>query len=372
MPAAEYFNRSLQIRLEERKRKDLYRELCIQDGKIDFCSNDYLGLARLASPDLQPGGLPGTGATGSRLISGHSEAAEKAEEIIAAFHSAEASLIFNCGYMANIGLLSSIGRKGDTFIVDANVHASIHDGIRLSHAGKYKFRHNDPDDLEKKIKKAQGNTFVVVESLYSMDGDRAPLPHIAEICARHKALLIVDEAHATGIWGENGKGLVSNYQLPNGVFACIHTFGKAMGLHGAAVTGSLVLKNYLINFGRSFIYSTALPPATYKQILNAYQLLPSVDRSPLFDLIDYFRGSIRDLKLQEFTDSQSQIQSLVIGSNTRAKALSEHLFQNGIHAKAILSPTVAPGTERIRICLHSFNTKHEVDLLLTEIRNFLK
>jgi 8-amino-7-oxononanoate synthase len=363
-------DRFLQIKLDERKSKDLYRSLSVARDKIDFCSNDYLGFARSGNLNL-PSHPFSSGATGSRLISGNSIEAEKAEETVAHFHHAEAALIFNCGYMANTGLFSCLANRNDTFIVDAHIHASIIDGIQLSRASKFKFRHNDVHDLEQKLKKTKGNIFVVIESLYSMDGDEAPLEQIEGICARHGAFLIVDEAHASGVWGDNGAGLVNKYKLQKEVTACIHTFGKAIGLHGAAVTCSFTLKEYLVNFARPFIYSTALPPHAYEQISLAYKLLTQTNRQPLFDLIHYFKDSINTSKDIKFIDSQSQIQGIIIGDNTKAKALSGHLFTRGISAKAILSPTVAEGTERIRICLHSFNTKDEVDLLFNEIHNFL-
>lgn len=370
MNVSKDFNQLLQVKLDERKDNNSYRELVICNDKIDFSSNDYLGFTKLnvlKNSDINLN----TGAAGSRLISGNSLEAEKAENTIASFYNAESSLIFNCGYMANVGVLSSIGSRGDTFITDEDIHASIIDGIRLTNANRLKFRHNDTIDLEKKLKLAKGNKFVVVESLYSMDGNEAPLIHIAELCSRYQALLIVDEAHATGVWGEYGKGFVNKYNIQNKVFACVNTFGKALGLHGAAVTGSKTLRNYLINFARPFIYSTALPPHTYKQIDEAYNLLPGINRQPLFDLINYFRKSAEEISSCRFIESHSQIQGLILGDNEKSKALSGHLFQKGIYAKAILSPTVSTGTERLRICLHTYNTPKEIDLLINEIKYFL-
>ncbi|HCW08412.1 MAG TPA: 8-amino-7-oxononanoate synthase, partial [Cytophagales bacterium] len=197
------------------------------DGKIDFASNDYLGFAQ--HPELTVHGNPSlkSGATGSRLISGNSMEAEEAEKTIARFHRAEAALIFNSGYAANVGLCSCIASKDDTFISDELIHASMIDGIRMSFASKLKFKHNDVDDLENKLTKATGNKFVAIESLYSMDGDEAPLKKIIEVCEKHSAQLIVDEAHAVGVFGAHGEGLVNHYQLEDKVFACVYTFGKA-------------------------------------------------------------------------------------------------------------------------------------------------
>lgn len=366
------FDAIIRSRLEERKELGLYRSLINSDQKIDFASNDYLGFARDASLRLNAIDNSLNGATGSRLISGNSREAEGAEKKVAQFHNAEAALIFNSGYMANIGLCSAIAARNDTFICDELSHASLIDGVRLSNANKFKFKHNDVADLEQKLTQAKGNKFVVVESLYSMDGDEAPLKEIAEACEQHEANLIVDEAHANGVLGERGEGLVCKLNLNKKVFACIYTFGKAIGLHGAAVAGSDTLRNYLINFARPFIYSTALPPHAYCQIESAYNLLPSANRKKLFELISYFVHAIQSLNGFTFLKSESQIQGIVVPGNDHAKALSDHLFKKGIYAKAILSPTVPAGQERIRICLHTFNTKDELDFLIHELKTFLR
>lgn len=357
-------------KLATRKDQGLFRDLVLANGKIDFASNDYLGFARHPSLNRSGDASMNSGATGSRLISGNSVEAEEAERIIAQFHQAEAALIFNSGYSANVGLCSCIASKDDTFIADELIHASAIDGMRLSLATRLKFKHNDVGDLEQKLKKATGNKFVVVESLYSMDGDEAPLQLVADLCERYKAYLIVDEAHAVGVLGERGEGLVCKYALQSKVFACVYTFGKALGLHGAAVTGSTVLKNYLINFARSFIYSTALPPHAYRQIQKAYELLPRADRQALTDVIAYFKMTSKKVNRWSFLKSDSHIQGILVGNNTTAKALSNHLFEKGIYAKAILSPTVAVGSERLRICLHAFNQKEEIDLLIDELNQF--
>jgi 8-amino-7-oxononanoate synthase len=365
------FDDMLQSRLDERKRSGLYRELHITGPVVDLSSNDYLGFARHHA--FAAGNHSDTqGATGSRLISGNSPEAISAETYIAKFYGVESALIFNCGYMANIGLFSTLAGKHDTWIHDEYIHASILDGMRLSHASRYKFRHNDLQDLEKKLKAASGNIFVAVESLYSMDGDMAPLQEMITLCKTYDAKPIVDEAHATGVFGESGKGLVAAGGWQHDVYATVVTFGKALGLHGAAVIGSQILCHYLVNFARPFIYSTALPPDTYKSIESVYRLLPQADtqRKVLMELVTYFREAAMRYPRLVFKESQSQIQALMIGDQQKAKDLSAHLLTKGIYAKAILSPTVAEGTERLRICLHTFNTAQQVDLLLNEIHNF--
>ncbi len=232
-----------------------------------------LDLHKVGYSHLDKNELP-SGATGSRSITGNSQLAEETEQLIANFHGREAALIFNTGYMANVGLFSCIAGKGDTFISDEYIHASMIDGMRLSYANRLRFKHNDIADLEKKLKIATGNKIVAVESIYSMDGDEAPLKEIVAACKKHDALLIVDEAHATGVYGDKGDGLVCKYGLQNDVYAVVHTFGKALGLHGAVVTGSKVLRNFLLNQARSFIFTTALPPHNYLLVQKAYGLLP--------------------------------------------------------------------------------------------------
>ncbi|MCC6600725.1 MAG: 8-amino-7-oxononanoate synthase [Crocinitomicaceae bacterium] len=358
-------------KLEDRKDRGLLRFLVVAENKIDFSSNDYLGFSRCPELKQLPEELRHFGATGSRLITGNSSLAEETENIIARFHGFESSLIFNSGYAANLGLFSCIAGKDDSFIADEYIHASVIDGMRLSHAARYRFAHNDVNDLEKKIQQAKGRKIVAVESVYSMEGDEAPLTEIAEVCKSHNALLIVDEAHATGIKGMKGEGLVNMQGLNNDVFACVYTFGKALGLHGAAVAGNLILRDYLINFARSFIYSTALPPVVFLQVQKAYKLLPTALRSELNALVNYFRVACGKLEKLKFIESYSPIQGIIIGDNYKAKALSDHLFEKGYFAKAILSPTVPTGTERLRICIHTFNSREEIDGLLAETNSFL-
>ena len=360
----------LNERLDKKREEGLLRSLVTSDGLIDFCSNDYLGLANHPSLKEISSTHLSSGSTGSRLISGNSKLAEDTESMIASYHNAEAALLFNTGYMANVGLFSCIASKDDCFISDEYIHASIIDGMRLNPAHRFKFRHNDMEDMERKLKLTNGRKFVAVESIYSMDGDAAPLPEIVELCNRYNAALIVDEAHATGIYGKDGKGLVSQYHLEEFVFARVHTYGKAMGLHGAAVLGSQVLRTFLINHARSFIFSTALPPHLYLQIQKAYKLLPDADREGLFNLINHFGDAIKGIQGLNFIDSSSPIQGIILGDNQRTISLANHLIEKGYFMKGILSPTVAKGTERIRICIHSFNTKEQIDEVVREVKSF--
>ncbi len=363
------FDAYLQQKLDEKKAIGTLRSLVYADDKIDFSSNDYFGFAKSGLFTLDKSELP-SGSTGSRSITGNSQLAEETEQLIANFHRREAALIFNTGYMANVGLFSSIAAKGDTFISDEYIHASIIDGMRLSYANRLRFRHNDIADLEKKMLTATGKKIVAVESIYSMDGDEAPLKEIAAVCKKYDALLIVDEAHATGVYGDKGDGLVCKYNLQNEVYAVVHTFGKALGLHGAVVTGSNVLRNFLLNQARSFIFTTALPPHNYLLIQKTYSLLPTADRNKLYELVEYFRKKISEVKSIGFIESHSPIQGILVGDNFKTKALATHLFDKGFFVRPILSPTVPVGKERIRICIHSFNTASQIDSLVKEIKTF--
>ena len=367
----ELFDQYLQQKLDDKKAAGTLRTLVQANSSIDFSSNDYLGFAQTGLLNIDEKNTLPTGATGSRSITGNSALAEETEQAIAKFHNREAALIFNNGYMANVGLFSCIAAKGDTFISDEYIHASMIDGMRLSYANRLRFKHNDLADLEKKLLVATGKKIVAIESIYSMGGDEAPLVEIAALCKKNNALLIVDEAHATGVYGDKGDGLVCKYGLENEVYACIHTFGKAIGLHGAAITGSHVLRNFLINQARSFIYTTALPPHNYVQIQLAYQFLPWGKRIALHALVEYFRQAIAANKEITFIDSHSPIQGIMVGDNFATKAMANHLVEKGFFVRPILSPTVPVGKERIRICIHSFNTEEQIDGLVKAIIQFI-
>lgn len=364
-------------KLTERKLAHNLRSLpTVNPNLIDFCSNDYLGFAKSSllkhkiEAFQQQIGTIENGSGGSRLLSGNRAFTEETESFIAHFHETESALIFNSGYNANLGLLSSLGQRGDTIIYDELIHASLIDGARLSFADRLKFKHNDISDLELKLQKAKGTIYVAIESVYSMDGDIAPLKEIHRICEKYGANLIVDEAHAVGVFGDHGKGLVYQNGLNGKIFACIVTFGKALGCHGAAVLGSHNLRNYLINFARSFIYTTAMPLHGIISIRAAYTLLAEQDQQQaLHQRIALYRKLISTLKWPR-TDSLSAIQTLILGNAEKAKNTAVNLQQLGYDVRAILSPTVAIGTERLRICLHSFNTPEEIEGLILKLKTY--
>lgn len=365
---------TLSEKLFSRADRGLLRTLKTGNGLIDFCSNDYLGFARDTAFQFTIKQLAidyddeHTGATGSRLLAGNTHIAEEVEAEIALIHKAEAGLIFNSGYDANLGLFGCIANEGDTIIYDELVHASIHDGLKLSKANNISFKHNSIEDLEAKLKSSHGQLFVAIESIYSMDGDFAPLEEIAVICEQYNAALIVDEAHATGVVGANGLGLVNHLGLEEKVFARLHTFGKSLGVHGAIVLGSHTLRNYLINYARPFIYSTALPPMAYRQIKAAYRylLLNPHKIEQLTTLIEYYRNKTRGLPYQVL-NSPSPIQGIVVPGNAQVRQLAKKLEEYGFDIRPIVAPTVPKGAERIRICLHAFNTPLEIDKLIAAL-----
>ncbi|TFF36773.1 8-amino-7-oxononanoate synthase [Mucilaginibacter psychrotolerans] len=362
------------MKLGERNTSGILRTLKPENDLIDFCSNDYLGFARSATLKQRiakeiasyPHSL--NGSTGSRLLSGNLSYAEELEKNIAGFHQAEAGLLFNSGYDANIGLFSSLPQKGDTIIHDELIHASIIDGARLSHANRYTFRHNDLESLEGKLKQAKGNCYVVIESVYSMDGDTPPIKQILEMTERYSASLIVDEAHAVGL---SPAGSIAEMGLQRRVFARIVTFGKALGCHGAIVLGSSGLREYLINFARSFIYTTATSFHQLASVKMAYELLAVAGNeiATLHQNIVYFKENIASNSRFSLLPSNSAIQCIVLNSNDNSRQAAAALQSAGLDVRAILSPTVATGAERIRICMHTFNTLDELTLLTSTINS---
>ena len=369
----------LDRKLDERREQHAFRQLRLPVGMTDFCSNDYLGIA---THNLLKVGPLQHGSTGSRLLAGNYPLIEETERILASFHEAEAGLIFNSGYDANLGVLSCIPRRGDTIFYDALSHASIRDGIRLSFARSFSFLHNDLTDLEKKLQSmtddgpgasphpSSGEIFVVTESVFSMDGDQAPLPELTALCRKYKARLIIDEAHATGVVGSKGEGLVQEKGLQQECFARIHTFGKAVGCHGAVVLGSRPLRDFLVNFSRPFIYTTALPPASVQAIRTAYKCFPRMraERQHLQDLIGRFQQTPLGF---ERLRSSTPIQAVIVPGNEAVRAVAEKLQAARLDVRPILYPTVPKGSERLRIVLHSFNTAEELDTLSNLLRLYV-
>jgi 8-amino-7-oxononanoate synthase len=380
--------KSLQAKLQQRQANNALRQLPEAKSLVDFASNDYIGFAHNENlfhqthQYLLAHNIKTNGATGSRLISGNHPLYEVAENYIAQFHQAEAALIFNSGYDANVGFFSSVSQRNDIILYDELCHASIRDGIQMSRAKAYKFQHNDTEDLEKLLLKFEPATrnpqpatiYIVTESVFSMDGDSPNIAALTQLAKKYNAYLVVDEAHALGVFGEQGEGLVQSSELQDQVFARIMTFGKGLGCHGAAILGSAELKSYLVNFARSFIYTTGLSPHSVATILVAYQHLAKEKETvtSLKNNIIFFNQEKLRLGLKPmFVYSKSAIQSAIIPGNDTVKLIATQLQQQGFDVKPILSPTVPEGQERLRFCLHSYNSQAEISNVLELLSTFV-
>ena len=339
-------------KLAYRKQTNSLRSLRTESNLIDFCSNDYLGFAE----NLSAKTFKDQGATGSRLISGNSKQFERIENKIATFHNAPAGLIFNSGYDANLGLFSCIADKGDTIIYDQHIHASIRDGIRLSNTRSFSFEHSNIDALEKKLQQADGHILVAIESVYSMDGDEAPLEKIVAICEKYKADIILDEAHATGVIGENGEGLAQSLNLESKIFARIHTFGKAIGCHGAIVIGSEDLSEHSLNAIES----------AYDKLKESGDLIEQLNQN-----ISLFQSLLSKKLQSKLISSSSPIQCILIPENETVKKVEAGLQKKGLNIRAIMHPTVEKGKERIRICIHSFNSEKEIKMCVSSLEKLI-
>jgi 8-amino-7-oxononanoate synthase len=377
--------KNLTAKLEIRKQNNAFRKLSFPNDLIDFASNDYIGFSKNKSifeethQYLIENNSLQNGATGSRLLSGNHKVYQEAEGFISKFHQSESALIFNSGYDANVGFFSCVPQKGDLILYDELCHASIRDGIQLSNAKAYKFKHNDFEDLEGKITNyklriTNQEIYIVTESVFSMDGDTPNLEELAQLSEKYKCHLVIDEAHALGVFGNKGEGLVQQLGLQDQVFARIMTFGKGLGCHGAAILGGQELNDYLVNFARSFIYTTGLSPHSVATILVGYQHLESEKQTieKLRENIIHFNQEKNILGLKPmFVRSKSAIQSAIIPGNQKVKSIASQLQEKGYDVKAILSPTVPEGQERLRFCLHSFNTKEEISEVLSLLSTFV-
>jgi 8-amino-7-oxononanoate synthase len=382
------FPKSLQQKLQQREEKNALRQLPIANDLIDFASNDYIGFAKNETifhethQYLLDKNIKVNGAAGSRLLSGNHALYNETEDFISKFHQAEAALIFNSGYDVNIGFFGSVPQRNDVILYDELCHASIRDGIQMSNAKSYKFLHNDLEELAKLITKYQiPNTnrqpttvYIVTESVFSMDGDSPNLGELIKLAEKYRAYVVIDEAHALGVFGENGEGLIQSLVLQHSIFARIITFGKGLGCHGAAVLGSNELKSYLVNFARSFIYTTALSPHAVATILQSYKhlLKQKATMQKLKSNIIFFNQEKMRLGLKPlFVYSKSAIQCAIIPGNERVKNSATQLQQKGFDVRPILSPTVPEGQERLRFCLHSYNSESEITNVLELLSTFV-
>ena len=365
-------------KLNQRITNHSLRALGETNDLIDFSSNDYIGFSKNESiynqalQLLESENCKQNGATGSRLISGNHKLYKQTEDYIAQFHSVEKALIFNSGYNANLGLLTTVAQRNDLIFYDELCHASIREGISLSHAKAYKFKHNDLAHLEEKLSQIKPETtvYIITETVFSMDGDSPDIEALIDITKKYKCRLILDEAHALGVFGNNGCGLINNTNSKH-IFARVVTFGKGLGCHGSAVLGSEELIQFLVNFSKPFIYTTGLSPHAIATIYCAYKTLENTSEiNQLNHIISFFNAEIKRIQLQDLViKSESAIQCVVTKGNANTKRIAKTLQQNQFSVKAILSPTVAEVEERLRFCLHSYNTEEEITAVLNALKN---
>ncbi|MFH6934268.1 aminotransferase class I/II-fold pyridoxal phosphate-dependent enzyme [Flavobacterium sp. FlaQc-30] len=373
--------KNLVQKLENRRLNNSLRQLPSFNNLVDFSSNDYIGFSKsepifkISHHYLIENEIIQNGATGSRLISGNHSLYQITEAFIAQFHEAESALIFNSGYDANVGFFSAVPQRNDIILYDELSHASIRDGILMSNAKSYKFNHNDFEDLERLILKfPDTNIYIVTETVFSMDGDSPNLEELVELSEKYNCYLVVDEAHTLGVFGEKGEGLTQYLKLHNRIFARIMTFGKGLGCHGASVLGSIDLRDYLVNFARSFIYTTGLSPHSVSTVFTAYQQL-NIEKETIEKLrqnIIFFNQQKNLLGLKPmFVRSKSAIQSAIVPGNENVKKLAQQLQDKGYDVKPILSPTVPEGQERLRFCIHSYNSEEEINQVLQLLSGFI-
>ena len=349
------------------------------EGKtyLSFCSNNYLGLANHPSVVAAVKAaveLYGWGAGASRLVSGNMTLHETLENEISKFKKKDAAIVFPTGYMANLGVITSLVSNGDLVICDKLNHASIIDGCRLSGADFRVYAHCNMEKLENILKKsAKYNCkLIVTDSVFSMDGDLAPLPDLVKIAAKYNAMLMVDEAHGTGVFGENGRGVVEHYNLSNEVYVVMGTLSKAIGSLGGYVSGDSDLISYLRNKARSFMYTTALPPAVCAASIAGIKLIqedPSM-RVSLWNNVCFIKDKLNSLNINTIS-SESQIIPILIGDAKKAVKVSKLLYENGILIPAIRPPTVPANSSRLRMTVMSSHTKQNLERLSQTLSDVL-
>lgn len=385
----------LEARLKQRQQDKLFRQRKILDSAqsahirinhkkyLSFCSNDYLGLAnhpKVIEAFKRGADQYGVGSGASHLVSGHSRAHHQLEEELAAFTGRDKALLFSSGYMANLGIVSALVSKGDYVFEDKLNHASLIDAGLLSGARFQRYLHGDVESLEKHLQKAEGgNKLIVTDGVFSMDGNIAPLPELAQIANKHHAWLMVDDAHGFGVLGnkelgKTGAGTAEHFNLSQQQLPILMgTLGKALGTYGAFVAGSDALIENLIQFARTYIYTTALPPAIAEATRMSLKLLQEEPwrREQLHSNIAYFRAAAKSHNL-DLMDSSTPIQPLVIGGNDRVIRISQQLETNGLIVGAIRPPTVPDGTARLRITLSAEHTYSEIDQLVATLQEAMR
>lgn len=365
-PDKNSLDQRLKFELDKRDAQGNLRRLSTSDpALIDFCSNDYLGLAarsagfQFSSTDFS------RGASAARLLRGNSAQFEQLEKKLAGFFNSEAALLFSSGYLANLAFFSTLPSRHERVLFDESAHASIKDGTRLGFSHHHSFKHNSTQALEKRISNLEPGTWIALEGLYSMDGDFAPLKEILELAERYGGRVVLDEAHSVGIIGEKGRGLADSLGVADKLSARIVTFGKAFGAAGAAILGSQTLIDYLVNFARPFIYTTAMPPTQLALIEEGMDLVSNAnqERTELLARSRFFSNLIQEHPYF-LGAADSPIKGFKVAGAAAARALALELQHSGFDVRAICSPTVPSGSERLRIVLHSFNSELDIERLI--------
>ncbi len=331
---------------------------------VNFASNNYLALAedpRVMNAAADAARRWGAGATGSRLMGGTLALHEELETALSKFKERESALLFPSGYHANLGMIPALAGPDDTLFLDRLAHASLVDGARLSKARVRVFRHNDADELDRALRRSTGTgeRWVITESVFSMDGDRAPLKDLTAVCQKHGARLYVDEAHGTGVWGPDGRGWVNEQGVADQVDVCMGTLSKAFGAQGGFVCGSTVLTQWAINRARAFIYSTALAPAAAGASLASLKIMQEEPqrREKLFDVSARLWAGLG-------LEGKGPIVPLVVGEDAQALSLSSFLWEAGLFAPAVRFPTVPKGAARVRFSVTAAHTPEDIDRAL--------
>jgi 8-amino-7-oxononanoate synthase len=348
------------------------------DGRelVNFCSNDYLGLAN--HPEVieafkKAADRYGVGSGSAHLICGHNEAHHALEEELAEFTGRERALLFSTGYMANLGAIAALAGRGDTVLEDRLNHASLIDGGLISGASFKRYRHADLEHVSNLIDAASGKKLIATDGVFSMDGDLAPLPALAQLAQERDAWLLVDDAHGLGVLGETGGGALEHFGLDHtDVPVLVGTLGKAFGTFGAFVAGSESLVELLIQKARTYIYTTALPPAVAEATRASLRLVQAESwrRDKLKYLTERFRQGAKQIGL-ELMPSPSPIQPILLGDSRKATKLSEALLDAGMLVSAIRPPTVPPGSARLRVTLSAAHEEAQVDRLLSELERLM-
>lgn len=375
----------LQAELDERARQGLLRRRRLLqspqganikadgDEVLSFCSNDYLGLAN--HPDLiaamqQATAAAGVGSGASHLITGHHQMHHALEQALARFVGLPAALCFSSGYMANLGVVTALMRRGDAIFADKLNHASLNDAAVLARADLQRYQHNDLVQLEGQLSASKApRKLVLADAVFSMDGDMAPVPELLALCDRYDAWLMLDDAHGFGVLGEQGQGVLSHFGVKSPRIIYMATLGKAAGVSGAFVAAEQIVIDYLLQQTRTYIYTTATPPALAAATLAALDVirLDTARRTHLHDLIAYLKANLQ-LSRWQLMPSDTAIQPVMVGTNEQAVSLSEYLLARGLLVPAIRPPTVPKNTARLRISLSAAHSLADVKRLIAALQ----